>query len=280
MIEKPKEEERMKRSIIFGLVLALVLVAGYGTSFGLMSADGTKLSGPHEQFNIIGHPDHPRKEDCISGDNSNGRAVMIPLKNVSGPSELVCNAEATPDEQTVFVDDEYPTWVTQEPAGAKIYFECGDSFDIIDRDGCDNNGATIQVKCDTEEDPLDSSKTQDVIAYDVYMRVLGKPDTCMNIEGFAYDSGQGLWFWSGTVYLNRTGKKSTFVKVTDLFDVWWCNVVEVSGNGNGTCETGEVCECDTGTEVELSVFNDVFENYFWNILNDGTRLVQVRLYPK
>jgi hypothetical protein len=269
----------MKRSTIFGLVFALVLVTGYGSAFALTSADGTKLSGPHEQFNLIGHPNHHNNQNCIGGDDSNGRAIMIPLKNVSGPSDLVCNAEAGPDDQTVFIDDQYPTWVTQEPAGAKIYFKCGDSFDIIDRDACDTNGATIQVKCDTETDPLNPSGTQDVIAYDVYIRVLGKPDTCMNIEGFAYD-GQGLWFNSGTVYLNRTGKKSTFVKVTDLFDVWWCNVVEVSGNGNGTCETGEQCACETGTEVELSVFNDVFDNYFWNILNDGTRLVQVRLYPR
>lgn len=38
--------------------------------------------------------------------------------------------------------------------------------------------------------------------------------------------------------------------------------------------------CIDGTDEELSVFNNVFEDYFWNILNDGTRLVQVRLYPR
>jgi hypothetical protein len=273
----------MKKTIVFSLVLALVLVIGYGSSFALTASDGTKLSGPHEQFNIIGHPNKRGNNGCISGDNGNGGAIMIPLKNVGGPNELVCNEGPNPGEQTVFVDDEYPTWVTQEPAGAKIYFECGDSFDIIDRDGCDNNGATIQVKCDTEPDPLDPTNTQDVIAYDVYIRALGKPNTCMNIEGFAYDDGQGLWFWSGTVYINRDSKKSTFVKATELFDVWWCNVEEVAGdligNDDSVCETGEECVC-ADTPVELSVFNDVFDNYFWNIINDGTRIVQVRLYEK
>jgi hypothetical protein len=273
----------MKKTIIFSLVLVLVLVIGYGSSFALTSADGTKLYGPHEQFNIIGHPNKHGNNGCISGDNGNGGAVMVPLKNVGGPAELVCNEGPNPGEQTVFVDDEAPTWVTQEPAGAKIYFVCGDSFDIIDRDGCDNNGAKIQVKCDTEPDPLDPTNMQKVIAYDVYIRALGKPNTCMNIEGFAYDDGQGLWFWSGTVYINRDSKKSTFVKATELFDVWWCDVDEVAGdligNDNGVCEAGEACVCADGA-IELSVFNDIFKNFFWNIINDGTRIVQVRLYEK
>jgi hypothetical protein len=263
-------KRRMKKTIIFSLVLVLVLAIGYGSSFALTASDGTKLYGPHEQFNIIGHPNKRGNNGCISGDNGNGGAIMIPLKNVGGPAELVCADDPTNSgEQTVFIDDIEPTYFTQEPAGAKIYFVCGDSFDIIDRDGCDNNGAKIQVKCDNEPDPLDpTNNTQDVIAYDVYIRALGKPNTCMNIAGYAYDNGQGLWFLSGTVYIHRDSKKSTFVKATDLFDVWWCNVDQTTGL------------CDANGAVELSVFNDVFDNYFWNIINDGTRIVQVRLYEK
>jgi hypothetical protein len=55
------------------------------------------------------------------------------------------------------------------------------------------------------------------------------------------------------------------LKVNDLFDVYFCEVDEF---GN----------CIDGTTAELSVFNNVFEDYFWNILNDGTRIVQARLY--
>ncbi len=61
-------------------------------------------------------------------------------------------------------------------------------------------------------------------------------------------------------------------------NVSWCDVRETVGDGDGICETGETCACVTDP-VELSVFNDVFDNYFWNIINDGTRNVQVRLYP-
>ena len=271
----------MKKLLTFALVFALALTLGAGAAFALTDQEGTKLSGPHYQFNIIGHP---KGNKCISGDDSNGRAIMVPLRNVNGQSELVCS-EVSGDDQNVFVDDTYPTWTTQEPTGAKIYFQCGPSFDIMDRDACDSDGAKIQVECTTAPDPLNPDGTQDVIAYDVYIRVLGKPNTCMNITGYAYqlDDTHQLWFQTGTVYLNRSTGKSTFVKATDLFDVWWCDVQEVNddliGDNDGICEAGEECGCASDAQ-DLSVFNDVFDAYFWNILNNGTRLVQVRLYPK
>ena len=244
----------------------MILTLSYGIT---MAGTGLPITGKHYNINIIGHP---KNVECISGDDSNGRAIMVPLRNVGGTSNLVCQAGPNPDQQTVFVDDEYPTWVTQEPAGAKIYFVPGDHFEIMDRDACDSNGAKIMVPTIDQTDPLDPTKTQPVIAVDVFIRVLGKPNTCMNITGYAYDATQQLWFWSGTVYLNRSTGKSTFVKATDLFDVWWCDVVVNPTTG--------ALECAAGTEAELSVFNDVFETYFWNIINDGTRLVQVRLYPR
>jgi hypothetical protein len=102
----------------------------------------------------------------------------------------------------------------------------------------------------------------------VFIRVLGKPLTCMDINAFAFDEAQGLWFWAGSVELNRQTSKSTFVKVNELFNVNFCT---------GDTLTGL---CTVGTTQELSVFNNVFGSYFWSILNNGTRIVQVRLYPQ
>ncbi len=136
----------------------------------------------------------------------------------------------------------------------------GDHYEIIDRDATDANGATIMVRV-----------TQDAnrdITFDIYIRVLGEPNTCMDIDAYAYDADQSLWFRAGSVDLNRKAGGSTFVKVNYLFDVWFCQVDTLTG------------ECMEGTSVELSVFNNVFESYFWNILNNGTRNVQVRLYPR
>ena len=66
--------------------------------------------------------------------------------------------------------------------------------------------------------------------------------------------------------LKRKAGQSTFVEVNDLFNVWWCEEDENGG-------------CKAGTEVELSVFDVSFADYFWDVQNNGVRNVQVRLYP-
>jgi len=205
-------------------------------------------SGAHWGFNIIGHP------KGISGDDSNGRSIMVPLRNATGPNEITCE-----QDQVKFTDDIEPTFQTQAPTGARIYFKPGPTFEIIDRDATDADGATIQVP--VEEDG-------ETISFDIYIRVLGKPNTCMDIDAFALDADQGLYFWAGRVDLNRKTGKSVFVKVNGLFEVNFCQVDPDSDT------------CVPSTEELLSVFNDVFQDYFWNILNNGTRLVQVRLYPR
>src|SRR5207249_6590918 len=103
----------------------------------------------------------------------------------------------------------------------------------------------------------------------------GKPFQCMDIDAFAFDLEQNLWFWAGQAEVKRVPGKSSYVRVNELFTVFICqqDVLDVDGDGI-------TAECIPGTEQELSVFNNVFDSYFWNILNDGTRLVQVRLYPR
>jgi hypothetical protein len=232
----------MRKSI--GLNVAVLVIAAV-FSIGTAFAGNGAPSGPHWNINIIGHP-----KGGIGGDYSSGHSIMIPLRNVTGLEELVC----IPDGVT-FLDNSGVTTVTSEPTGAKIYFVPGDHFEIIDRDATDSDGAKIMV-------PVDSA-TGD-IQFNVYIRVLGKPNTCMNINAYAYDLEQNLWFQAGTVSVSRKTGKSTFVRANDLFRVWFCVVDDTN-------------KCADGG-ANLSVFNDIFDSYFWNILNDGTRLVQVRLY--
>jgi hypothetical protein len=265
----------MRKSLCLAMFVALAIVFAFGTAQAGKGNNG--LYGPHWQFNIIGHP---KGEDAISGDDGKGRAIMVPLKNVQDKGDLVCPE----DTDARFVNDEEPTY-DMEPAGARIYFEASDHFEILDRDATDNDGAYILIPSTTGPNPLYDaaecaacagltgpekqrcediycSETQDVIAVDVWVRVLGKPNTCMNINGYAYDEYQDLYFWSGRIELARKAGKATWVNVNDIFTVWWCDTAD--------CEN---------TAEEISVFNDVFAYYFWDVLNWGTRLVQVRLYP-
>ncbi len=88
----------------------------------------------------------------------------------------------------------------------------------------------------------------------------------MNINGFAHDAFQGLYFFAGRIELARKTGKASWAKVNEIFDVSWCEVDDAGA-------------CIERTITELSVFNDVFESYFWDVLNWKTRLVQFRLYP-
>ena len=240
----------MKKAI--GLKVAILVIAMVFTSgiaFAANDVTGNKApSGPHWNINIIGHP----KGYKGGGDTSSGHSIMIPLKNVPPGTQLTCL-----DQNGVVVIDDKGETTDMQPTGARIYFVAGDHFEIIDRDATDENGATIMVPVGAADPITGDRPTQ----FDAYMRVLGKPNTCMDINAYAYDTAtQDLWYRAGTVYVTRKTGKSTFVRVNELFTlcIW-----------NGT------------TCVDYrSVFNTAFESYFWSILNDGTRLVQLRLYPK
>jgi hypothetical protein len=126
-------------------------------------------------------------------------------------------------------------------------------FAITDRNAIDDGNATIQVPAS-----MLAESTRGIL-FDVYIRVMGKPLQCMEIEGYAYDGS--YYYNSGSVYLSKKAK-TTFVKINDLFDVYYCDP------GATTCDN------------EISVFADVFDSYFWELYNDGTKVVQVRIYAQ
>jgi hypothetical protein len=235
----------MKKSLITLMAVAFVLALA-------LPVLAAKPNVQHfdAKFNIIGHP---KNVDVLQNDASNGAAIFVPLKNVPNRDGLVCefDGDALPNNDTE------PTFTNVEPVGAKIHFQLGEKFDIIDRDATDADGALIQLP--------------ETGTYAIYLRVLGKPNQCMNINAYAYDTLQQLWFYSGSVYLNRkVGKdnaNTTWISTQHMFDVLWCQVDKTA--------TPPTCVEDT-TE-ELNVFDARFSDYFWNILNDGTRLVQARL---
>lgn len=249
----------MKRFTILFLVLA-----GLALALPALAQPGppeVKLSGPHWSIHLIG------SKNGTSGDESNGRAIMIPLKNATGPNEIVCEAS-----EVILEDDIAPRFQTQEPAGAKLYFESGGEteFQIVDRDATDGSARIII--------PTVLQGDEQVLAVDVWVRVHGKPNTCIDIDAFAQDIDQGLYFWAGGIDLNRKTGRATWTNVNSLFDVFFCDVcTQADVDGGLACTVGQ---CIAGTTEELSVFNDVFENYFWSLLNNGTRNVEIRLYPR
>lgn len=211
-------------------------------------------SGFHYSVNLIGVTRSDQLPD--GGEGSGGSAIFIPLQTTTAPDSVICTD--TSNNQTWFIEDTEAEWVNTKPAGgAKIYFTptTTEKFAILDRDATDSDGAEIRVPVSDDGDRY--------IELDLYVRVLGKPGGCAEIQGWAEDVQQNAWFWSGTIALDRKTGKSTFIKATDIFDVHYCDITDC-----------------IATTQELSVFNSLFEDYFWEILNDGTRLVQMRFFPR
>jgi hypothetical protein len=200
---------------------------------------------------------------------------MIPLVTKPCRDCEPLNCDALPGGVDV-TDDEEPTYFDTDPAkGVKLYFTAGEGpedFEVVDRDVCDGRGEIVIPTYDVDGTPY--------LAVDVYIRVLGQPNKCMRINGYAEDEMQGLWFWSGTVTLKRMPGKSTFEKINELFLVWWCDVCDDDDVAMEYCAEAELGQCILGTEEELSVFDDRLTGYFWDIENNGARNVQVRLYPR
>ena len=243
----------MKKTAVLGMVAAFVLVLGLGPAFAGNAEGGVKLSGPHFQFNLIGHPNN-----SFSGDYSNGRSIMVPLRNADS-RDLTC-----PGKNVTIVDDNHQAPITSSEivGGTRLYFVLNPdatvtTWEISDRDALDGR-AEILV-------PLSALGANNFINFDIWIRALGKPNTCMNINAYAYDAGGNLYYYAGSAYINRQKGKSVFVKANDLFDVELCTTVV-----DGVCTAW----------AEASVFSTFFEEYFWQILNDGSRNVQVRIYPR
>lgn len=258
----------MKGKILFAAVGAAAMLALAGPSMAAKGGNGPKAEDPvedwsngapsgfHYAVNLIGVTNSDQLPD--GGEGSGGSAVFIPLTTATGPDSIICTDDS--NNQTWYIEDTEATYVNSKPAGgAKIYFTPTTSgkFEILDRDATDQDGAEIQVPVG------DTSEGSRYILLDLYVRVLGKPGGCAEIQGWAEDTNQNAWFWSGTIALDRKTGKSTFVKATEIFDVHYC----------------DISDCINTTQ-ELSVFNNLFEDYFWEILNDGTRLVQLRFFPR
>ena len=220
-------------------------------------------SGPHYNVNLIGAP-KAELSKFLGGnaDNSNGSTIFIPLVTSKQPRNFRDGTCTTPDgTQTDFVDEAGPTFSTQAPDGkVRIYFDPNTTgnFQITDRNAVDGE-ARISIPVDPEDG--------NAVMVDLYVRVLGKPGGCAEISGYAFEDATGLWWYSGSILMSRTGGKSSYVEATDIFEVDYCPVDL----------TTLAC---SGPTASLSVFNDIFGEYFWEVNNLRARNIQMRFYKR
>src|SRR5215470_8008721 len=129
----------MKKLLICCLAVVFLAIAAALLVFGPRPATaqvGKGLSGSHYNLNIIGVP----KGKSADMTNSDGHTIFVPL------------------EGTV-----------------KINYLAGSQFQVLDRNGTDGDGATIEV-------PSDPGGTS--VCYNVYATALGKPGGTALVNAF------------------------------------------------------------------------------------------------
>jgi hypothetical protein len=252
----------MKKPITgMGIALSIFLLASVAMAQNsdrsgatVLSADSAITgngapSGPHYNLNIIG-VENPKKPPMTGGD---GHTIFVALGS---------NRKS---QTTVETD----IWLTPGP------------FQVCDANGFDSAfdcsgaqigrglaGAVFQLPCDTAI-PTDFGCQEGTLSesYTVWGRALGQPGGKATITTCAYDD-TGTLICSSENTLNvfsRTHGKQTFQDVTSQLTT----LQDVCFDLGGVVTCGDV-----------SLFNDVLQDYFWQYQNTGLRLAQIRFYPQ
>ncbi len=198
----------------FALLPALGLL-GILLAVPSASADNGAPSGAHYNLNIIGVAKN--KNPDMKGDN--GHRIFVPL------------------------------WGT-----AKIWLDDGPTFNVLDANGTDADGAKFQL-------PNPDPDNDGVTAYSVYARALGKPGGSA-VARTCFTDGMDTWCSTESVVLVRGTGPSKFVNVSkELLTL---------------CLDGP--DVDTLCDTRVGLFDDGSKDYFWQYDNTGLRLAQLRFY--
>src|SRR5215471_18474348 len=219
----------MKKYLICCLAIAFLAIAAVALLSSPRPANaqvGKGLNGAHYNMNIIGVP----KGKTADMTNTDGHTIFVPLDGT-----------------------------------VKINYIAGTEFQVLDRNGTDGDGATIEV-------PSDPGGTS--VCYNVYATALGKPGGTALVQAFCIIDNllgscqDALQLSSFSVTRDKGNPKP--VNISGIFLATGC----VDLNSSGTCDKGDV------QFKNVWIFNiPQLVSYFWDYTNTDLKLMQVRFYP-
>jgi hypothetical protein len=180
---------------------------------------------------------------------------------IGRPNEYTGNGTNNSNRHNIFIPLDTSGYVEGK---VKLNMTQGDQFLVVDGDATDGN-AELQIGPGY---------------YAVFARALGKPGGNIYFEAyFTYwlDDAETLLsdaVWMGNVDLTRESKKPVTVEISKLFYFSGDLLYDADG--------------DLGTTIDQTiityhnewVFNvDGFEEYWWDITNDGLKRLEIRFYP-
>ncbi len=226
---------KLPKVIAIAMVLAMALLVTSVSAGG----NGIDLNGPHYNLNLIGMK-YPKNVNLDDLNASNGHVIFVKMGN-------------------------------GEKLQTRIYLSEGE-FKVIDYDGTDGiarfqlprpypEGADVNI---TDEE------LECLSAYQVYVRVLGKPGGTGNIttgvcnsttdtngQPICIEEAGNVWLSTESVPLSSHGNDGKFIQVTSELT---------------TVKIGD---------YRYGLFSDTIygDLYFWDLYNDGMKLIQLRFYP-
>ncbi len=241
----------MKR--MFALTLAVAMIASLLPSVVFASAGGNKgeldLNGAHFELNLLGKPDTWNDKEVVNPDR---HTMFVPQDTTNWEIELKSGAYGNKVVNHGSVTDN----VDALP-GFAIYMTQGDEFAVIDGTAFDDDPCEFQLGPGQ---------------YAVYVAARAKPtENAPTIDGWlqAYDINGQLYYYLnlGTVSVSRQWKNAT-----DLFMI---DAGEVAGS-TLPAPSEPTWIFDYMDDLDSSLYGDLA--YFWQLQNDGTKLIKVRFY--
>jgi hypothetical protein len=206
----------MKRSMLCtGLVLAL----GLSTSATYGQTGNGAPNGPHYDLNIIGVSKAKTalmKDDGLTGQY--GHAIFV-----------------------------------KEDGSSKILLSQGATFQVLDKNVTDNDGAKFQLPA---PDPDGDGTTQ----YSVFARALGKPSGSATVTTCGTDPTGEMECSIISLKLDASSRPSKFTNVSKYLLYIYADVDE-----------------DT-TVDRVPLFGNNWKDFFWDYDNNGLKLAQLRFY--
>jgi hypothetical protein len=243
---------------IFGILLVVVLVATMLPSVVFAKSPRTEfdLNGPHFNLNLIGKRDGWNDKEVT---NPQRHTMFVPMDTSGWNIEL-----KTPNKVVTHgnkVGDDVPSL----PGFAIYMTQSGaDDFAVIDGTAFDGD------PCE-----LDLARGK----YWVVVAVKAKPvANAPTIDGWAqiYDIGGALYYYLnlGTVTVSRKWSNAT--------DLFFINTEEASIGITGLPDPGNANDLgmwifDYFASLDAAEYGDCA--YFWQLQNNGSKLIQVRFYP-
>ena len=242
---------------IFGILLVAVLIATILPSAVLAKSPRTEfnLNGPHFNLNLLGKADGWNDKEVS---NPERHTMFVPMDTTNWQIDL----KSGPAGNKVVNHGKVSTNVTELPGFAIYMTQSGsDDFAVIDGTAFDGD------PCELE---LADGKYWVVIA--AKAKPVANPPV---IDGWAqvYDEYETLYYYLnlGTVTVSRK-----WVNATDLFFI---DNDEIRNDITGLPTVdGEVWIFDYLNALEeMDQYSDTA--YFWQLVNHGSKLIQVRFYP-